>query len=194
MSKPVSNHAFPVGGHQEWTDFPWTASWILSVMVSNARRTHSPLRRILSLADMAFVGVVVLGGCAGGDQARPQEGRSQPSSAFGRQAGESSATSDIDRILAENPRASNKEDLRSMREDVEKQEASVASARKEGVDAYQPHDRRLKKKHPEIRDELKLDGTVDKHDRFADEKAAQYRYEFSWAPVRMDPAGGRRGR
>jgi hypothetical protein len=147
----------------------------LSAMVSNLR-----LLSVLGLA-------LLTGGCAGGDGVRaagegPPVAAPAPASPLAQVAEGSSTAADLDRIMAEHPGSANASELAEMRGEVANQER----VQRPDVDAYEPHDRRRAKIRPDPADEVVLEGPVDKHDRFADDKAAQMRYQFSWRPTRVD--------
>lgn len=146
----------------------------LSAMVSN------------SVLLCGLVTCLVTCGCAGGDAAR--SGETTPAAAapspLAQVAEGSSTASDLDRIMAEHPESANTSELAGLRQEVEGQER--AAAQTPDIDAYERHDRRLKRDRRDPEDQVILGGPTNKHDRFADDKAAQARYEFTWQPMRVD--------
>ena len=126
-------------------------------------------------------------GCAGGDGVR-EPGSAVPSPGPAEQrASETSTTSDIDRVLAENPGNPHSNELKQLRNDVAEDENQKSRrVTSEPVDRYEPHDRRVELRSVSNRDDFKLEGAVDSHDRFADEKAAKARHELTWQPMRVD--------
>jgi hypothetical protein len=142
------------------------------------------------VSNLHFLSAVVLAlltsGCAGGDGVRAagETPAAAPVSPLAQVAEGSSTAADLDRIMAEHPGSANTTELSELRSEVAGQERN--QGQRPAIDAYEPHDRRQEKVRPDPEDQVVLEGPVDKHDRFANDKAAQMRYQFSWRPTRVD--------
>jgi uncharacterized Zn finger protein (UPF0148 family) len=89
--------------------------------------------------------------------------------------------------MAENPGNPNNDQLKELRDEVvSEEEKGNGRSRKEPIDRYEPHDRRTKRQQADPADKFKLDGAVDQHDRFSDDRAAHARQELTWMPMRVD--------
>jgi hypothetical protein len=154
----------------------------LSAMVSTCQPLVSRLTPLLT-----GLMSVLLCSCSGGDGVRADGAAPPGPSPAAQRAAETSTTSDIDRILAENPGNPNAEEIKALRGDVaEEEDAYDSRTTLPQVDRYESHDRRKRIRNGDQSDQIKLEGAVDSHDRFADDRAAQARQELTWMPMRVD--------